>query len=116
MTFFEICLDEISYDTPYLQVCTEKKVFENIFFLEKSPVQPLSELEEHSKQLHLEGSVINLNISEMWKRKLCLRTLQRRMKSMILVKEYMTIMIDGDEWQVNERSKRNFLSQLYKVF
>jgi len=41
MTFFEIYLDEISYDTPYLQVCTEKKVFENIFFLEKSPVQPL---------------------------------------------------------------------------
>jgi len=39
--FFEICLDEISYDTPYLQVCTEKKVFENIFFLDKSPVQPL---------------------------------------------------------------------------
>jgi len=25
MTFFEICLDEISYDTPYLQVCIEKK-------------------------------------------------------------------------------------------
>jgi len=25
MSFFEICLDEISYDTPYLQVCTEKK-------------------------------------------------------------------------------------------
>ncbi len=23
--FFEICLDEISYDTPYLQVCSEKK-------------------------------------------------------------------------------------------
>jgi len=40
MTFFEICLDEISYDTPYLQVCSEKKVFEYIFFLEKSPVQP----------------------------------------------------------------------------
>jgi len=32
MTFFEICFDEISYDTPYLQVCIEKKkVFENIF-------------------------------------------------------------------------------------
>jgi len=29
--FFEICLDEISYNTPYLQVCIEKKVFENIF-------------------------------------------------------------------------------------
>jgi len=27
MTFFEICLDEISYDTPYLQVCTELKIF-----------------------------------------------------------------------------------------
>ncbi len=49
--------------------------------------QAKSELKEHSKQLHLEGSVINLNISEMWKRKLCLRTLQRRIKSMILVKE-----------------------------
>ena len=24
MTFFEICFDEISYDTPYLQVCAEK--------------------------------------------------------------------------------------------
>ena len=29
---------------------------------------------------------------------------------------FMNPMIDGDEWQVNERSKRNFLSQLYKVF
>jgi len=44
MTFFEVCLDEISYDTPYLQVCTEKKMFDNIFFLENSPVQPLSQL------------------------------------------------------------------------
>jgi len=42
MTFFEIYLDEISYDTPYLQVCTEKKVFENIFFFKKSPGQPLA--------------------------------------------------------------------------
>ncbi len=25
MTFFEICLDEISYNAPYLQVCPEKK-------------------------------------------------------------------------------------------
>jgi hypothetical protein len=42
MTFFEICLDKISYDTPYLQVCTEKKKCLKIFFfLEKSPVQPL---------------------------------------------------------------------------
>jgi len=40
MTFFEICLDEISYNRPYLQVCTEKKVFEKKNFLEKSPVQP----------------------------------------------------------------------------
>jgi len=42
MTFYEICLDEISYNAPYLQFCTEKKVFENIFFMEKSPVQPLT--------------------------------------------------------------------------
>ena len=33
MTFFEICLDEISYDTPYLQVCTEKKSVWKYFFL-----------------------------------------------------------------------------------
>ena len=32
MTFFEICLDEISYDTPYLQVCLEKKKCLKIFF------------------------------------------------------------------------------------
>jgi hypothetical protein len=51
MTFFEICLDEISYDTPYLQVCTEKKVFENIFFLEKSPVQPLQPREERRQRV-----------------------------------------------------------------
>ena len=30
--FFEICLDEISYDTLYLQVCTEKKKCSKIFF------------------------------------------------------------------------------------
>jgi hypothetical protein len=41
MTFFEMCLGEISYNTPYLQVCREKKVFEKIFFLEKSPAQSL---------------------------------------------------------------------------
>jgi len=33
MTFFEICLDDISYDTPYLQVCNEKKKCLKIFFL-----------------------------------------------------------------------------------
>jgi len=33
MTFFEICFDEISYDTPYLQVCIEKKKCLKIFFL-----------------------------------------------------------------------------------
>ena len=32
-TFFEIGLDEISYETPYLQVCTEKKKCLKIFFL-----------------------------------------------------------------------------------
>jgi hypothetical protein len=42
MTFFDMCLDEISYDTPYLQVCSEKKSVLKDFFLEKSPVQPLS--------------------------------------------------------------------------
>ncbi len=41
ITFFEICLDVISYDTPYLQVCTEKKSVWKYFFLEKSSVQPL---------------------------------------------------------------------------
>jgi hypothetical protein len=41
MTFFEICLDEISYYTPYLQDCNEKKKCLKFFFLEKSPVQPL---------------------------------------------------------------------------
>jgi len=33
MTFFEICLDEISYNTPYLQVLTEKKSVCKYFFL-----------------------------------------------------------------------------------
>ncbi len=33
MPFFEICLDEISYDTPYLQVCIERKKCLRIFFL-----------------------------------------------------------------------------------
>jgi hypothetical protein len=32
MTFFEMCLDEISYDTPYLQVCSEKKKCVKRFF------------------------------------------------------------------------------------
>jgi len=31
--FFEFCLDEISYNTPYLQVFTEKKKYLKIFFL-----------------------------------------------------------------------------------
>jgi len=35
MTFFEIFLDEISYNTPYLQVCTEKKKCLKIFFLKE---------------------------------------------------------------------------------
>jgi hypothetical protein len=33
MTFFEMCLDEISYNTPYLQVCSEKKRCLKRFFL-----------------------------------------------------------------------------------
>jgi len=33
MIFFEICLDEISYNTPYLKVCIEKKKCLKIFFL-----------------------------------------------------------------------------------
>jgi hypothetical protein len=32
MSFFEMCLDEISYDTPYLQVCSEKKKCLKKFF------------------------------------------------------------------------------------
>jgi hypothetical protein len=32
MTFFEMCLDEISYDTPYLQDCNEKKKCLKRFF------------------------------------------------------------------------------------
>ena len=43
MTFFEICLGEISYVTPYLQVCTEKKKCLNIFFLrEISSAAPIT--------------------------------------------------------------------------
>ena len=42
MTFFEICLDEISYDTPYLQVCSEKKsVLKDFFLREISSAAPI---------------------------------------------------------------------------
>jgi len=40
MTFFEICLDEISYGTPYLQVCTKKSVCKYFFPREISSAAP----------------------------------------------------------------------------
>jgi hypothetical protein len=44
--FFNISLNEYSYDVSYLQDCSEKKMCFKIyiFFLENSPVQPLPEM------------------------------------------------------------------------
>jgi hypothetical protein len=48
MTFFEMCIDDISYNTPYLQVCSEKKNCLKIFFLREissaAPTQDTSDL------------------------------------------------------------------------
>jgi hypothetical protein len=44
--FFKIPLDEYSYDTPYLQDCSEKKMFLKTFFLREfstaTPIGPSS--------------------------------------------------------------------------
>jgi len=52
MTFFEICLDEISYNTQYLQVCIEKKKCLKIFSLrEISSAAPIMGIIQANNQM-----------------------------------------------------------------
>ena len=58
--FFEICFDEISYNTPYLQVCTKKKKCLNIFFLrEISSAAPTTNGKGRGGRSHLHDIILH---------------------------------------------------------